>query len=164
MSNINERLNHLIKIKVVSHRRFKELEDLTGISAESWRAFENGKQKPSVGMLVAVSNLWPDYLSWLMTGVRMDEELLNPKLDITPSQFNALIEDSKVAHADVFAWDTVIGFLEGSSAPSLANNYDAISAVISIAKKYMTRAVVRMDAVDAKLIEARKANHVTALG
>lgn len=81
MSNINERLNHLIKIKVVGHRRFKELEDLTGISSESWRAFECGKQKPSAAMLVAVSNIWPNYAHWLMTGAGVAEAALKPTLD-----------------------------------------------------------------------------------
>lgn len=66
--NIAERLRLLIATKISDHRRFKVLEDLSSISAESWRAFENDRQKPSAEMISTAARLWPDYAYWLASG------------------------------------------------------------------------------------------------
>ena len=71
--NISERLKLILKAEMTTHKRFKTLEELTGISAESWRAFENDRQKPSADMVAWVSKLWPDYAFWLATGITEPE-------------------------------------------------------------------------------------------
>lgn len=69
MSEIARRMRRLIETKITEHRRFKALEDLSGISAEAWRAFWNDRQKPSSEMVAALAREWPQYAFWLATGV-----------------------------------------------------------------------------------------------
>lgn len=66
--NISTRLKSLLTQEVSEHRRYKALEGLTKISAESWRAFEKGRQKPSAEMIETAAKLWPNYAYWLATG------------------------------------------------------------------------------------------------
>lgn len=66
--DISSRLKSLLAQQINEHRRYKALEELTQISAESWRAFEKGRQKPSAEMVEAAAKSWPNYAYWLATG------------------------------------------------------------------------------------------------
>jgi hypothetical protein len=54
--------------KTDPHRKYKELEELTGISATSWRDVCIGKKRPSGEHLSALATAWPEYSLWLLTG------------------------------------------------------------------------------------------------
>ncbi|KVQ80484.1 hypothetical protein WK07_13260 [Burkholderia multivorans] len=69
MSEIALRMRRLIETQVTEHRRFKALEELSGISGEAWRAFWNDRQKPSSEMVAALAEHWPQFAFWLATGV-----------------------------------------------------------------------------------------------
>lgn len=66
--DIAQRLRWLIAAEVTSHRKYKALEDMSGVSAEAWRAFDNGRQKASGEMIEAAARAWPDYAYWLACG------------------------------------------------------------------------------------------------
>lgn len=69
MTQIAVRVRQLIEAQVTEHRRFKALEDMSGISSEAWRACWNDRQKPSSEMVCALGQAWPQYAFWLVTGV-----------------------------------------------------------------------------------------------
>lgn len=63
------RTQTLIEYLAPPERRFKDLEELTGIPAGTWRSFWNrGDVPPSGAMLHALSTQAPDYALWLLTG------------------------------------------------------------------------------------------------
>ncbi len=70
MSNttLQSRLLMLIREEVKQSRKFKELENLTGIPADRWSAVEHGRQRPTCEMIEAVCKQWPQYAYWLATG------------------------------------------------------------------------------------------------
>lgn len=68
----------MIEFLVPPERRFKELEERTGISGATWRSFWNRPEAlPSGAMLSALCGLAPDYVLWLLTGstARKDVQL-----------------------------------------------------------------------------------------
>lgn len=66
---IGKRFTLLIKKMTHESRRFKELEELSGIAAVSWRkAFTHG-QRPTAEMIEVVSRAWPQHAFWLATGI-----------------------------------------------------------------------------------------------
>ena len=69
MNTISERLKAVIELHVPTSKRYKTLADLTGVSAEAWRAYWNGRQKLSAEMLSLISQQWPQYGFWLSTGI-----------------------------------------------------------------------------------------------
>lgn len=71
--NLQNRLIELIKIATPEHRRFKQLEELTGIPADRWKNFWLGRQRPTVEMIEAVCQCWPEYAFWLVTGISDSE-------------------------------------------------------------------------------------------
>ncbi|MDO8038387.1 hypothetical protein [Janthinobacterium sp. SUN137] len=63
-----DRFQALISAKTHEARRFKELEEVSGIAAVSWRkAFTKG-QRPTAEMIESVSKVWPEHAFWLVTG------------------------------------------------------------------------------------------------
>jgi hypothetical protein len=67
--SLSTRLLSLIDVKVSGGKRFKQLEELTGIGARRWNAFSLGNQQPTIEMIEAVSKLWPQHAFWLATGI-----------------------------------------------------------------------------------------------
>jgi hypothetical protein len=67
--NLQNRLIELIKVATLEHRRFKQLEELTGIPADRWKNFWLGRQRPTAEMIEAVCQNWPEYAFWLVTGI-----------------------------------------------------------------------------------------------
>lgn len=66
---IGERLKILIECCTKETRRFKDLEEKSGVSSEAWRSFWNAKQRASAEMIEAAAQNWPQYAFWLATGI-----------------------------------------------------------------------------------------------
>ncbi|QLG88182.1 hypothetical protein HQ393_07925 [Chitinibacter bivalviorum] len=69
MNKITDRLQAVITEKTEERRRWKSLEELSGITAMSWQNFWRGKQRPTAEMLEAVCQEWPEYAFWITTGI-----------------------------------------------------------------------------------------------
>lgn len=67
-SSIRLRLLEIIKQGTDEAKRFKSLEQLTGISGATWRTFWNRSGAPSGEMIEAIATRWPQYAFWLATG------------------------------------------------------------------------------------------------
>lgn len=69
MENISKRLRQIVDVgtQEVATRRFNWLANNTSVSAEAWRSFWNGKQKPSAEMIESAAKLWPEHAYWLVT-------------------------------------------------------------------------------------------------
>lgn len=65
---ISERLLHAINVLVPKYRQYKTLEELTGVSAERWKAFCHGRQRPNAEMLQEFGIRYPQLCLWLLTG------------------------------------------------------------------------------------------------
>lgn len=68
MQTMRDRLLAIISSEIEARKRFKELEDMSGINAESWKAMWHGRQRPTLEMAEAVARNWPDYAYWLACG------------------------------------------------------------------------------------------------
>jgi transcriptional regulator with XRE-family HTH domain len=80
MQNLIERIRAVVESQTESHRRFKELEERTGLKATSWQNFLNGRQRPTWEMIELVSKTWPQFAFWIATGIH-DEEHGHQKVD-----------------------------------------------------------------------------------
>lgn len=69
MDTIQERLKAVIERTTDERGRFAELEKLTLISANSWKSFWHGRQRPTCDMIAAVCTRWPKFAFWLSTGI-----------------------------------------------------------------------------------------------
>jgi transcriptional regulator with XRE-family HTH domain len=69
MGSLHHRLKILITSETQESRRFKELEERTGVSAATWKTYWNRGTRPSAELLEAIITAWPDYALWLVTGV-----------------------------------------------------------------------------------------------
>lgn len=67
--DIAKRAVALMKAITSERRRYKELEEETGIAATSWQNAAKRKQKPTGQMIEALSRRWPAYAFWLATGL-----------------------------------------------------------------------------------------------
>lgn len=67
--NIDERLIFLIERQTQPSRRFKELEELTKISANRWQSVWHKRQRPMPDMLEIAAQIWPEHAFWLITGI-----------------------------------------------------------------------------------------------
>lgn len=67
-STISSRLSEAIDHFTDKYRRNKKLEEITGIDAERWSAFNLGRQRPTAEMLEAICKAFPSLCLWLMTG------------------------------------------------------------------------------------------------
>lgn len=64
-----ERFQAIIDYETSKNQRWKELEEISGISTHSWQKAYLGKQRPTSEMLEAVAKEWPQYAFWLMCGI-----------------------------------------------------------------------------------------------
>lgn len=69
MENLLDRMKHVIEVQTDAHRRFKELEERTGLKATAWQNFWMGRQRPTWEMIELVSRTWPEFAFWLVTGI-----------------------------------------------------------------------------------------------
>jgi len=69
MNTIRERLRAVLEHNTDERGRFAELENLTQISANSWKSFWHGRQRPTCDMIEAVCFRWPQHAFWLSTGI-----------------------------------------------------------------------------------------------
>lgn len=69
MNTIQERLKAIIEVETNDRGRFSEMERLTEISANSWKSFWHGRQRPTCEMIEATCIHWPQYAFWLGTGI-----------------------------------------------------------------------------------------------
>jgi hypothetical protein len=69
MEKITERMKSLIESRTTELKKYKELEELTGITAASWRSWWNRGGPPSGEMIEAVGAIWPECAFWLVTGI-----------------------------------------------------------------------------------------------
>lgn len=67
--NLSSRLRAIIFEKTTDYRRFKQLEDLTAIQADTWKSWYHGRQRPTAEMIEAAGKTWPEYAFWLTTGI-----------------------------------------------------------------------------------------------
>lgn len=65
---LGERMLFLVQATTQEHRRYKELEEKTGVAADRWKAFALGRQRPTAEMIEALGKLKPQYSQWLLTG------------------------------------------------------------------------------------------------
>lgn len=68
-TSLLDRFKAIIDYETHETRRWKELEELTGITTHSWRQAYLGKQRPTAEMLEGVALHWPKYAFWMMTGI-----------------------------------------------------------------------------------------------
>ncbi|WP_146123133.1 hypothetical protein [Burkholderia multivorans] len=69
MGNIDERIRQLISAKTDDSRRYKQLEEATGIPAATWKNFWFARKRPDADMVERLSLAWPAYAFWLATGL-----------------------------------------------------------------------------------------------
>ncbi|GAB2899412.1 hypothetical protein GCM10027202_29150 [Microvirgula curvata] len=68
-TSLQGRLWLVIESEISSNRRFKELEERTGIPSDRWKALSLNRQRPTAEMIEAVCREWPQYAFWISTGV-----------------------------------------------------------------------------------------------
>ena len=49
-------------------RKFREMEELTGVAASSWQNVCEGKQRANEDHILVIGRIWPKYAYWLATG------------------------------------------------------------------------------------------------
>lgn len=84
MSNekIDNRLISLIEYKMNSNKRFKELEEKTGIAANRWQSVWHGRQRAMPDMIEIICRIFPEYAFWLTTGITdSDHGHISPTTD-----------------------------------------------------------------------------------
>jgi hypothetical protein len=69
MEDLISRMRDIIESQTDAHRRFKELEELTGLKATAWQNFFNGRQRPTWEMIELIAKAWPQYAFWMTTGI-----------------------------------------------------------------------------------------------
>ncbi|QOY94742.1 hypothetical protein IM543_02165 [Massilia sp. UMI-21] len=69
MDTIQSRLRAVIEAATDERGRFAELEKLTKVSANSWKSFWHGRQRPTCDMIEAICVRWPHYAFWIATGI-----------------------------------------------------------------------------------------------
>jgi hypothetical protein len=68
-----DRLIQIVEAETDQKIRFKTLEEITGISKDSWIAVMRKRQRPTVEMIEAIARQWPDYAYWLACGATEPE-------------------------------------------------------------------------------------------
>ncbi|MCW5119982.1 hypothetical protein B7L17_019800 [Burkholderia cenocepacia] len=69
MRDIADRMIAIVNAETPEGRRFKALEEFSQIPAVSWRKAYLRGQRPTAEMIEAVSQRWPQYAFWLVTGI-----------------------------------------------------------------------------------------------
>ncbi len=67
-SAIRARVAAVVTAKTEPHRKFKHMEELTGVKAASWKAVCEGRQRANEEHFEAIGRCWPEYVLWLLTG------------------------------------------------------------------------------------------------
>ncbi len=63
-------------------RKYKELEEMTGINATSWRDVCLERKRATAEHLEAIGRLWPEYSLWLLTGkIRPEAGQVSPAFE-----------------------------------------------------------------------------------
>ncbi|MBA3998743.1 MAG: DNA-binding protein [Candidatus Accumulibacter sp.] len=62
------RITAVVAAKTDAHRKYKQMEELTGVKAASWKAICEGRQRANEEHLSAIARCWPGYALWLLTG------------------------------------------------------------------------------------------------
>lgn len=63
----------MVTAKTEPHRKFKHMEELTGVKAASWKAVCEGRQRANEEHFEAIGTAWPEYSLWLLTGKTQPE-------------------------------------------------------------------------------------------
>jgi hypothetical protein len=69
MQTLSKRMMSVVHEKTTEYRRFKQLEDATGIPADNWKNWLYGRQRPTAEMIEAVGRTWPEYSFWIISGI-----------------------------------------------------------------------------------------------
>jgi len=81
-SAIRARVAAVVTAKTEPHRKFKHMEELTGVKAASWKAVCEGRQRANEEHFEAIGVAWPEYSLWLLTGKAQSEiRQTSPELD-----------------------------------------------------------------------------------
>jgi phage terminase Nu1 subunit (DNA packaging protein) len=67
-SNLSSRLHVLVLFVTEEYRRYKQLESMSGIQADTWKSWFHGRQRPTSEMIEAICQKWPEYSFWLVNG------------------------------------------------------------------------------------------------
>lgn len=79
---MRERILAVVAAKTEPHRKFKQLEELTGVKAASWKAVCEGRQRANEEHLTAITSRWPEYSLWLLTGrVAPEDGQISPEVE-----------------------------------------------------------------------------------
>lgn len=68
MLSFRERLQEIIDSRSAA-KRFKEMEELTGVNAKTWMNINDGRQKANHEHIEALGKAFPQYAYWLVTGL-----------------------------------------------------------------------------------------------
>ncbi|WP_156952592.1 hypothetical protein [Microvirgula aerodenitrificans] len=116
MDTINDRMLLIINEKTSERRRWKELEELSGIAATTWQNFARERQRAMGEMIEAISRAWPQHAFWLATGLTdpdyghvaptVDSGYPTPgaPLETSSRYFKDAIEAREVAREYVVEW------------------------------------------------------------
>ena len=69
MKNLEERSKILIEQQTTGSRKWKELEQVSGISGATWRTWWQKNKPPSGEMIEKLCAAWPQFAFWLTTGI-----------------------------------------------------------------------------------------------
>jgi len=67
-TTIRDRLLSIIEREIPARKRFKDMEEISGISAQNWADMSRDRQRPTAAMIEFVAKKWPDYAYWLACG------------------------------------------------------------------------------------------------
>ena len=121
---ISERLKALIDSRTDKRGKFAQLEEVTGIGAETWKSFYYGRQRPNPDMIEAAAITWPESAFWLATGIEdMHHGHIDPTREYDPVSertaakpyFHKLLEMQRKKREkaeDFDSWDAQITQLE----------------------------------------------------
>lgn len=81
-SAIRARVAAVVTAKTEPHRKFKHMEELTGVKAASWKAVCEGRQRANEEHFCAIGAAWPQYSLWLLTGkAQFEVDQTSPDLE-----------------------------------------------------------------------------------
>lgn len=81
-SAIRARVAAVVTAKTEPHRKFKHMEELTGVKAASWKAVCEGRQRANEEHFAAIGMCWPEYSLWVLTGeTRLGIVQVSPDLE-----------------------------------------------------------------------------------
>ena len=82
--NLNERFKAVIEAYTNPNRRYKELEEISGIAASTWKTYWTRGVRPSAEMIAAIGRMKPECCQWLLTGSVKVTDV--PQLDPTDKE------------------------------------------------------------------------------